>query len=164
MRIKKALSIIVTAVMACALSGCFLFEPTKLNTTLTTELSDSPVVSVCFFTMDSTTEAGYLVEELPADQLDSFLADINSYELVKHSGHVDYFWGGQFGIEMELEDGTYLRYDGTELEHSNASFVDDPSNKDQIKDEFIEVSSVDFWDEMKDYFPAVGDAKIRTGY
>ena len=66
MRYKKALSIIVTAVMACALSGCFLFEPTKLNTTLTTELSDSPVVFVCFFTMDSTTEDGYVVEELPA--------------------------------------------------------------------------------------------------
>lgn len=66
MRYKKALSIIVTAIMICALSGCFLFEPTKLNTTLTTELSDSPVVSVCFFTMDSTTEDEYVVEELPA--------------------------------------------------------------------------------------------------
>jgi hypothetical protein len=32
----------------------------------TTELSDSQVVSVCFFMMDLTTEDGYVTEELPA--------------------------------------------------------------------------------------------------
>ena len=164
MSVKKACGIVMMAVLAFALSGCFLFEPTQLKTTLTTELSDSQVVSVKFFAMDSTAEDGYVAQELPSDQLDAFLDDVDSYQLVKHTGHVDYFWGGQFGIEMELKDGTYLRYDGTKLEHSKASFVEEPGNSDLIKDEFIEVSNADFWGDMEKYFPAVSDATIKTGY
>lgn len=164
MGVKKVFGFVLVAVMTFALSGCFLFEPTQLKTTLTNELSDSEVVSVIFFAMDSTAEDGYIAQELPADQLDAFLDDINSYQLVEHTGHVDYFWGGAFGIEMELEDGTYLRYDGTKLELSKASFVDEPGNSDLIKDEFIEVTNADFWGDMEGYFPAVGDAKVKTGY
>ena len=166
MRIKKALSVVLTAVTVCAMSGCFLFGPTKLNTTLTTELSKSHVESVTFFMMDSQSDVGYIAEELPAAQLDGFLDEVNSYQLVEHFGHTDYFWGGQFGIEFRLEDGTYLRYDGTKLVHSKVSFDENPGSGDKIKDEFIEVSDVDFWNEMSKYFAAVNANRkqLKNGY
>ena len=166
MSVKKVLSVVMTAVTAFALSGCFLFGPTKLSTTLTTELSKSTVKSVTFFMMDSQSDVGYIAEELPAGQLDEFLNEVNSYQLVKHAGHTDYFWGGQFGIEFKLEDGTYLRYDGTELEHSRVSFDADPDNGDLIKDEFIECEDVVFWDEMCKYFSAVNANRthLKSGY
>ena len=166
MNVKKTLSVAMTVVMAFALSGCFLFGPTKLKTTLTTELSNSQVKSVTFFMMDSRSDVGYVAEELPSAKLDEFLEEVNSYQLVEHFGHTDYFWGGQFGIEFRLEDGTYLRYDGTKLVHSKVSFDENPGSGDKIKDEFIEVSDVDFWNEMCKYFSAVNAnrTKLKDGY
>ena len=42
---KKALSIALIVFMALSMCGCFLLKPAKLKTTLTTEYSDSDVVS-----------------------------------------------------------------------------------------------------------------------
>ncbi len=154
---KKALSIALIVFMALSMCGCFLFKPTKLKTTLTTEYSDSDVVSVTCFYRDPHAKGGYTFERLPDDRLEGFLDEINSYQLMEHFGHTDYFWGGQFGIEMELSDGTYLRYDGTMLEHSRTSFKEDPAHDDQIDHGFIEVDGVVFWDRMAEYFSLVAD-------
>ena len=64
--------------------------------------------------------------------------------------HTDYFWGGQFGIELSLEDGTYLTYDGTKLEHRRRSR--ESGDRDNIESVFAEVTNMKFWEEMDDFF------------
>ena len=154
----------LTVVLIGAVIGGLFFSVLaghKTDKKIPTYYSDSEIVAVRYYHRDS--EGGYRIEELDEDRLDEFVDDLNSME-IHTGGMMDYYWAGSFGVEMELEDGTYLRYDGTKLEHSKASFVDGPGNSDLIKDEFIEVSNADFWGDMEKYFPAVSDATIKTGY
>ena len=52
-----------------------------------------------------------------------------------------------------LEDGTYLTYDGTKLEHRNRAR--ESGVKDNIESVFAEVTNMNFWEEMADFFPMV---------
>ena len=63
--------------------------------------SDSEIVSVRYYHRDAD---GYRFEELDEDKLDEFVDALNAMEL-ETGGALDYYWGGSYGIEMELEDG-----------------------------------------------------------
>ncbi|WP_028508557.1 hypothetical protein [Butyrivibrio sp. AE2032] len=156
---KRLISLSLTLVMAVALSGCFLFEPQKTKKKLTTYLTDSPVVSVRYYSdyyegSRDEDEPVYHFEELDPDELDGFLDKLDSMEL-QTLEFKNYWWADHFGIEMELEDGTYLRYDGTQLEHNKAPIDEPHDSENSIRDKFIEVTNCDFWDEMKVYFPSI---------
>ena len=146
---KRLLSVLLIAVLAFSLCGCFLFEARSSGKKIPTFYTDSKIVSVRYYYYETE---GYRFEELDEDRLDEFIDELNSMEL-KTGGARDYFWGGSFGVEMTLEDGTYMTYDGTMLELVDRP-VDDPKS-DDIKHKFVYVTNCDFWDVMKDYFPTI---------
>ena len=116
--------------------------------------SDSEIVAVRYFHRESD---GYRIEELDEDRLDDFVDDLYSMKL-ETGGMMDYYWGGSFGVEMELEDGTYLTYDGTRLELYQRSRLDeDFSYDDRIKNksEYVYVMNYEFWEVMDEYFPSI---------
>lgn len=156
---RRTLTLVLLLVWVITLSGCFLFEPQKSTKTLTTLFSDSPVVEVRYYTDYSNEsrdedDVAYRFEELDEDEIDEFVENLNSME-IKTLGFKNYWWGGHFGIEMTLEDGTYLTYDGTKLTLRKTP-ADAPYNSDdELKDKFVEVVDRDFWEEMKEYFPSI---------
>lgn len=148
---KRLLSIFLISILAMSLCGCFLFEATSTSNKIPTFFSDSEIVSVRYYYHESE---GYRIEELDEDRLDEFIDELNAMEL-KSGGARDYFWGGSFGVEMTLEDGTYLTYDGTRLELLDRP-IDDPKS-DDIKGEFVYVTNCEFWDVMRNYFPSINE-------
>lgn len=146
---KRLLSLIFTFILALSLCGCFLLESHISSEKIPTMFTDSEIVSVRYYYYESE---GYRFEELDEDRLDEFVDELNSME-IDTGGARDYFWGGSFGVEMALEDGTYLTYDGTMLELVDRP-IDDPES-DDIKHKFVYVTNCEFWDVMKDYFPSI---------
>ena len=148
----------LTVVLIGAVIGGLFFSVLaghKTDKTIPTYYSDSEIVAVRYYHRDS--EGGYRIEELDEDRLDEFVDDLNSME-IHTGGMMDYYWGGSFGVEMELEDGTYLTYDGTRLELYRRSRLDDDfSYDDRIrnKSEYIQVLNYDFWEVAEEYFPSI---------
>ena len=100
---------------------------------------------------------GYRFENLDAGRLDEFIDDLNSMEL-ETGGMMDDYWGGSVGIEMKLEDGTYLIYDGTHIDLLESSIDDDSVpgiNKIKGKSDYAYVMNYEFWEVMKGYFPSI---------
>lgn len=129
-----------------------LFSRHETDKTIPTFYTDSEIVSVRYYYWESD---GYRFEELDEDLLDDFVDDLDSME-IEYGGAMDYYWGGSFGIEMELEDGTYLTYDGTELDHRSSAVGDKHiTSADSKQDDFVYVMDCDFWEVMKDYFPSI---------
>ena len=149
---RRFLSLALTVLLAASLSGCFLLTPSKPKK-LTTYFSDSEVVSVRYYYM--TDEGNYRFEELDEDKIDDFVEELDSIEFSTKSFHTDYFWGGQLGIEMELEDGTYLTCDGTKLMLSGASVDSGRSSDEKIRSTYIDVKNGSYWDYVMDYFPSI---------
>ena len=117
--------------------------------------TDSEIVAVRYY--HSEQDGSYRIEELDEEMLDEFVDDLNSMEL-HTGGMIDYYWGGSFGIEMELDDGTYMTYDGTRLERLSRSRLDeDFSYDDKIRGEstYVYIMNEDFWEVMNDYFPSI---------
>ena len=57
---------------------------------------------------------------------------------------------------MELEDGTYLTYDGTCLRLLSVPIGDEyPNREDRLESEFVYVVNYDFWEAVGDYFPSI---------
>lgn len=145
----------VIGVILILLGAAFLslIKGGETDKKLPTFYSDSEIVAVRYYYHDS--DGGYRIEELDAERMDEFVDELNSMELGT-GGMMDYYWGGSFGIEMELDDGTYLTYDGTRLEMLQKSRLDeDYSYDDKIKSEYVHVSNEDFWEVMNDYFPSI---------
>ena len=98
---------------------------------------------------------GYRFEALDEDRLNEFVDDLNSMEL-EAGGIMKYYWGNNFGIEMEFESGTYLSYDGSAVELLQKSRSDDTfSNADAQRLDYVYVLNYDFWEVMKGYFPSI---------
>ena len=130
------------------------FTMHKTDKKIPTFYSDSEIVSVRYYYMGAD---GYRVEDLDEDRLDDFVDDLDSME-IQTGGMLNYYWGGRFGIEMELEDGTYMTYDGTKLELLGRSRLDDDFSSDDVlrgKSRNVYVMNYEFWDVMKDYFPSI---------
>ena len=144
------------AIIIAVFGGLFMWasSPHKTDKKLPTFYSDSEIVAVRYFNWDS---GDYTFEELDEDRLDEFIDDLNSMEL-ETGGMMGYYGGSDCGIEMELEDGTYLTYDGKHLALRNIR-VDDTdsasSGYTHIELEAVYVTNCDFWEVMGDYFAAI---------
>ena len=124
------------------------------------------MISARFYDRDRETEDGsqFFFEELDASKTQDLVDKLDSMELTYHSFHTDYFWGDHFGIELALEDGTYLTYDGTLLEHSKVTIDTPYDSSNRIKNRFLEVTNCDFWQEMYEFFPSIDLKGVRTGW
>lgn len=145
---KKLTAILLIAVFAATQIGCFFDGPTKKK--LPAFFTESPVVSARYY------NEGEFVE-LEQEKLEGLIAKLNEMELSTHSFHTDYYWGGRLGIELSYEDGTFMTYDGTHAMLRSASMKDDRSNDAKIRSDFIEVTNLEFWNEMSEFFPIVPD-------
>ena len=142
--------VLVVVLILGLIINTFSRHDTKKN--IPTFYSNSEIVSVVYYYHEAD---GYRFEELDEDQLDDFVDDLYSMD-IETGGMMDYYWGNSFGIEMELEDGTYMSYDGTRLELYEKSRMDDDFSYDYRKDsEYVYVVNYDFWDVAKEYFPSI---------
>ncbi len=160
MKIVKALKsrrlflvLVVLAAFLVAVCSACCAGSAKNEKTLLNYYTESPVVSARFFL--GGPEGITFQEELKPEDLDAFIQKTESMTLKYHLFHTDYFWGGQYGIEYSLEDGTFLTYDGTKLCLRNASVKEDHSSESEIKGDFLEVTNCEFWAEMAAFFPSV---------
>ena len=128
--------------------------------TLTTYYGNSKVIAARYFQSGGGEEM--TSEELPAEKLDKLVETLDSMKLKGHLFHTDYYWGGQFGIELDLEDGTYLTYDGTMLEHRSTSILTDKGSGKPITSNFLEVTNCEFWEEMKPFFSTINENMISS--
>ena len=140
----------IVVLIIVGLIGILSERPT--DKTIPTFYSDSDIVSVRYYFHEAD---GYRFEELDEDKLDEFIDILDDMELTT-GGAMDYYWGGSYGIEMELEDGTYLTYDGTRLTLNSVPIGDEyPHYEDRLESEYVHVVNYDFWEEVDDYFPSI---------
>ena len=143
----------VLLISVFCLSACFLYGPTSKR--LTTYYTDSKVVSARFFVGARDTAE---CEELDPQQVNALAAKLDSMDLTTKFAHTDYYWAGQYGIELSYEDGTYLVYDGTKLYQRKVSVKEKSfSSEDHLHSEFVSVTNMKFWDEMRAFFPKISE-------
>ena len=145
--LKNLFIFILAAALLLSLSGCF-GGATKKN--LLNYFGECKVRSARYYTINEKDGQFF---DLDKQRLPQLVEKLESMKLKTKSFHTDYFWGGRFGIELVLEDGTYLTYDGTKLEHRNRAR--ESGVKDNIESVFAEVTNMNFWEEMADFFPMV---------
>ena len=104
------------------------------------------------------------VMELPADRLEELVRTLDAMEYKTHGFHSDYFWHGQYGIELVLDDGTYLDYDGTCLEQRSVSMLKATGSETQLHKSYVEVTNCDFWEVMDSFFEIVGESHASTNW
>ncbi len=157
---KKLVTSILLLVLVClSVTGCFgLFSPSRTDKRLTTYFSDSHVVSVRFFMLN--TDLGYDTEELPDSEVSRLAEKLDSMELTVHYYHTDYYWQNDFGIELGLEDGSYLVYDGTKLRHRTVSVTENTGTECDTEGKFLEVIGCNFWEEMRQFFPSIETQRV----
>ena len=145
--------------LVVSLYGCtFMLQGSPTKQKLPSYYDEESVVAARFFTR--TSDEPPILEELPQEKLTALTEKLNRMELTYHAFHTDYFWGGQFGIELERQDGTFLTYDGTLLSLRKRSVKDGYATEDTLKCTFLEVTNCDFWKEMESLFPSVKDAHL----
>ena len=136
--------IVVLMLIAFTFTGCFGGRTRK---NLLNYFGESKVQSARIYII---SQKDGQFEELKASRVPELVKKLESMQLKTKAFHTDYFWGGQFGIELSLEDGTYLTYDGTKLEHRRRSR--ESGDRDNIESVFAEVTNMNFWDEMDAFF------------
>ena len=136
--------IVVLMLIAFTFTGCFGGRTRK---NLLNYFGESKVQSARIYII---SQKDGQFEELKASRVPELVKKLESMQLKTKAFHTDYFWGGQFGIELSLEDGTYLTYDGTKLEHRRRSR--ESGDRDNIESVFAEVTNMKFWEEMDDFF------------
>ena len=163
---KRIAVIILSLTLAFAMCGCFLLKPSSGSRhKLTTYFDDNAVVvNARVFARDKNGKEEYFIKEVEADRLDDLVEEIDKTRLVSHFAHTDYFYKGWYGIELELDDGTYLIYDCTELEHTGTPFDEKESRYDSIEDRYLEDSGKDFWDRIEEYFPGMEEYDFSYGW
>lgn len=148
--VYAVVGLIIFLIVALIISAV---TPHKSDRQIPSFYTTSNVVSVRYYYRE---EDGYRTEDLDESKLKEFVSDLYSME-IKTGGMMDYYWGGSFGIEMKMEDGSYVYYDGTKLESTRKSRLDDQSSygPEKRQSEFVYVMNYDFWDVMKKYFPSI---------
>ena len=136
--------IVVLMLIAFTFTGCFGGRTRK---NLLNYFGESKVRSARIYII---SQKDGQFEELKASRVPELVKKLESMQLKTKAFHTDYFWGGQFGIELTLEDGTYLTYDGTKLEHRRRSR--ESGDRDNIESVFAEVTNMNFWEEMDGFF------------
>ncbi len=145
---------IAIALLAAALllsAGCYGDFGGWGNKRLTEHFGKSPVVSARYYEADGLAGGTYTALELPEEQLEDLLAELQELRVRQYWGHVDYNWGGLYGLELTLEDGSCVSYDGTCLARRSASYLEDP-RAERLERSFLEVTNGDFWSVMDSYF------------
>ena len=145
--------VLILALTVLSLSGCFGGRTRK---NLLTYFGESRVQSARVYII---SQKDGQFEELEASRVPELVEKLESMQLKTKSFHTDYFWGGQFGIELSLEDGTYLTYDGTKLEHRRQSR--ESGDQEKIESVFAEVTNLDFWEEMDGFFRMAKNIRER---
>lgn len=163
---RRIAAIVLTVMLAFALSGCFLLAPSKTKKKLTTYFDeDAEVVAARVFSEANKDEEGeYYICEVSPDKLDDLIDEIDATPLKSHIGVADYFYKGRYGIELTLSDGNYLIYDCTSLELSDVPFDEKESRFDNLKKDYLEDADKDFWDRIEKYFPGMEDHNFSYGW
>ena len=158
---KRAICVLLTGLLLCCLllSGCFgsrekqdLLGLWKMGTP----------VSARFYT--SFAEKDKQVEELDASRLSELTERLEGMHYKTHGFHTDYYWGGKFGVELTLDDGTFWFYDGTSLQLRSVSILESYENADQLHKSFVEVTDCDFWVVMQEFFSSIDRNMILGGW
>lgn len=136
--------IVVLMLIAFTFTGCFGGRTRK---NLLNYFGESKVQSARLYLI---SQKDGQFEELKSSRVPELVEKLESMQLKTKAFHTDYYWGGQFGIELSLEDGTYLTYDGTKLEHRRRSR--ESGDQEKIESVFAEVTNMNFWDEMDAFF------------
>lgn len=156
-KVSVCMLVICALLVFCGNSACLEGVPESKK--LTEYFTQSPVVSALFYYTDSTGELVF--EELDAARLSELTSKLDSMSLKKHAFHTDYFWGGQFGIELAYEDGGFMTYDGTHAEYRSVSLKDDPeASYDSAA--FLQMTDCEFWDVMEGFFTSVEGAGVHS--
>ena len=145
--------IVVLMLIAFTFTGCFGGRTRK---NLLNYFGESKVQSARIYII---SQKDGQFEELKASRVPELVKKLESMQLKTKAFHTDYFWGGQFGIELTLEDGTYLTYDGTKLEHRRRSR--ESGDRDNIESVFAEVTNMNFWEEMDGFFRMAKNIRER---
>ncbi len=162
---RRLFVIILTVLFAVGVCGCDIFtsKPSSDKHLTTYFGAGHDVVAARFFVYPPDAE-DYVVSYITVDQLDDLIGAMDETPLIKHMGHTDYFYRGEYGIELELDDGTYLTYDGTALSHTRAPFDAEYSSDDTIERAYLEDANKDFWDRMEEFFPELEEYGEYVGY
>lgn len=146
---RRSASIFLAVVLVFSFSGC-MFAERETKKRITTYFGESQVTAARYYTNYGDE---FKTEELDASRVATLVEKMDSMTLKVKRFHTDYFWGGRYGIELDLADGTYITYDGTKLEHRS---VRRPEDSGKSKDStFATVTNMKFWEEMEEFFPSV---------
>ena len=152
----------VLVMISVTFCGCItLFEGSETNKKLVSYYGEHSVTGARFY-MDDYASDDMITEELQSDRVQELVEKLESMKLKYHAFHTDYFWGGKYGVELDLDDGTYLRYDGTKLEHYGVSVKNKSTSADMIKGCFLEVTDCEFWEEMSRFFTTVVPEELAS--
>ena len=159
---RRIIALLLLVSVTLALSGCFLYG--KTNRKITTYFDDdTEVVAARVWYKDFET-GEIIIIEVPEDQLDALIEEIDKTPLISHIGHSDYFYKGRYGIELTLSDGNYLIYDCTQLELCTKPFDKKGRSSDDIKYEYLEDADRDFWDRISQFVPGMDPSKFSYGW
>ena len=154
---KKARYIVAVSILILiltellTLTGCLFSRSPSNGKTLANYFEESAVVAARYYCKES--DGSYFVEELPEDRLKEFISAIESIDFSTYRFHTDYYWDGRFGIELELENGNFVTFDGTKLSLRSASRLSEES--ETVRSVFAEVKDLDFLKEMARFFPSI---------
>lgn len=146
---KRITALLASVLAVLCLAGCF----GSREKPLTDYFHGGEVLSARYYCRD--TDGGYYTEELDPAQIPAMLDRMGSMDVQRYSFHTDYFWGGRFGIELEMEDGTFICYDGTRLIRQSVPMTSQADEVRYYDRVFLEVTNCDFWEAMRDFFPGI---------
>ncbi len=146
---RKLTVLLCTA--ALLLTGCF--GGGRVKTDITKYDGCAVPVSARFYL--SGADRTYTVEELPPEKLPELMKALDDLHYKTHGFHTDYFWAGQYGVELTLEDGTFWNYDGTRVEHRSVSITESRDMETRIAGTFTDLVESDFWAALRPFFDTV---------
>lgn len=137
--------LLALAVLAASLCGCTSAEKTGI----TRHFGKTEVTGARLYVKDGDE---YKIEELGADKLGELAKALDALTYKTYGFHTDYFWGGRYGLELSLSDGTYWTYDGTCLQHLKASVTEDPTMEQRLDKTFADITEGEFWQTVTPFF------------
>ena len=144
---RRRIVLLCTA-LALLLTGCFGSGRVKTEITKFDGCEDP--VSARFYL--GGADGAYHVEELPSGKLEALVQALDGLRYTTHSCHTDYFWAGQYGVELTLADGTFWNYDGTRVEHRSVSITETRDEKTRIAGTFTDLQDCSFWECLEPFF------------
>ncbi len=148
MKRKRILALICVTLLF--LTGCF---GKKVRTDITKYDDCAAPVSARFY-LGGAGDAEK-IEELPPEKLPALIEALDQLSYTTHSCHTDYFWAGQYGVELTLADGTFWNYDGTRVEIRSVSITKSRDEKSRIAGTFTDLVDGDFWGAVRPFFDTV---------